>query len=210
MRCEGVRDPGRRRGHVTRDYGVTANDKAQKLIQKLMFATRRSCCWCVRARLARGARRRRRGRRHARRDAVRVLGLGLHDQPRVAVRADLLDRHPGRRRDRRRREHPPPHGARRQDAREAIPRAVDEVGGPTILATFTVIAALLPMAFVSGLMGPYMSPIPINASLGMLISLASRWCSRRGCRKPARKAERRRHAPAQASTAASSRCSRAA
>ena len=55
---------------------------------------------------------------------------------------------------------------------EAIPRAVDEVGGPTILATFTVIAALLPMAFVTGLMGPYMSPIPINASLGMLISLA--------------------------------------
>jgi len=54
---------------------------------------------------------------------------------------------------------------------EAIPRAVDEVGGPTILATLTVIAALLPMAFVSGLMGPYMSPIPINASLGMLISL---------------------------------------
>jgi multidrug efflux pump subunit AcrB len=55
---------------------------------------------------------------------------------------------------------------------EVIPLAVDEVGGPTILATFTVIAALLPMAFVSGLMGPYMSPIPINASMGMLISLA--------------------------------------
>ncbi len=54
---------------------------------------------------------------------------------------------------------------------EAIPLAVDEVGGPTILATFTVIAALLPMAFVTGLMGPYMSPIPINASMGMLISL---------------------------------------
>jgi multidrug efflux pump subunit AcrB len=49
---------------------------------------------------------------------------------------------------------------------------VDEVGGPTILATFTVIAALLPMAFVTGLMGPYMSPIPINASMGMFISLA--------------------------------------
>jgi len=60
-------------------------------------------------------------------------------------------------------------GAR--NLREAIPRAVDEVGGPTILATFTVIAALLPMAFVTGLMGPYMSPIPINASTGMLISL---------------------------------------
>ncbi|MDH5518373.1 MAG: efflux RND transporter permease subunit [Gammaproteobacteria bacterium] len=58
------------------------------------------------------------------------------------------------------------------DLVKAIPLAVDEVGGPTILATFTVIAALLPMAFVSGLMGPYMSPIPINASLGMLISLA--------------------------------------
>ncbi len=54
---------------------------------------------------------------------------------------------------------------------EVIPIAVDEVGGPTILATFTVIAALMPMAFVTGLMGPYMSPIPINASTGMLISL---------------------------------------
>lgn len=53
----------------------------------------------------------------------------------------------------------------------AIPVAVDEVGGPTILATMTVIAALLPMAFVTGLMGPYMSPIPINASFGMVISL---------------------------------------
>ncbi len=52
-----------------------------------------------------------------------------------------------------------------------IPKAVDEVGSSTILATFTVIAALLPMAFVSGLMGPYMSPIPINASSGMLLSL---------------------------------------
>lgn len=54
---------------------------------------------------------------------------------------------------------------------DVIPVAVDEVGGPTILATFTVIAALMPMAFVTGLMGPYMSPIPINASMGMLISL---------------------------------------
>ncbi len=54
---------------------------------------------------------------------------------------------------------------------DVIPLAVDEVGGPTILATFAVIAALLPMAFVSGLMGPYMSPIPINASIGMLLSL---------------------------------------
>ncbi|MDE2311243.1 MAG: efflux RND transporter permease subunit, partial [Betaproteobacteria bacterium] len=62
--------------------------------------------------------------------------------------------------------------ASHQSLSEIIPEAVDEVGSPTILATFTVIAALLPMAFVSGLMGPYMSPIPINASMGMLISLA--------------------------------------
>lgn len=54
---------------------------------------------------------------------------------------------------------------------DIIPEAVEEVGGPTILATFTVIAALMPMAFVTGLMGPYMSPIPINASMGMFISL---------------------------------------
>ena len=49
--------------------------------------------------------------------------------------------------------------------------AVDEVGNPTILATFAVIAALLPMAFVSGLMGPYMRPIPVGASAAMVISL---------------------------------------
>ncbi|MHC9063288.1 efflux RND transporter permease subunit [Nitrospira sp. CMX1] len=54
---------------------------------------------------------------------------------------------------------------------EASIRAVDEVGNPTILATFTVIAALLPMAFVSGLMGPYMRPIPVNASIAMFFSL---------------------------------------
>ena len=49
--------------------------------------------------------------------------------------------------------------------------AVDEVGNPTTLATWTVIAAILPMAFVGGLMGPYMRPIPIGASLAMLFSL---------------------------------------
>ena len=55
--------------------------------------------------------------------------------------------------------------------RKAI-EAVDEVGNPTILATFTVIAAILPMAFVRGMMGPYMRPIPVGASAAMLISLA--------------------------------------
>jgi multidrug efflux pump subunit AcrB len=57
------------------------------------------------------------------------------------------------------------------DPRHATVYATDEVGNPTILATFTVIAALLPLAFVSGLMGPYMRPIPVNASAAMLFSL---------------------------------------
>jgi multidrug efflux pump subunit AcrB len=52
-------------------------------------------------------------------------------------------------------------------------RAVDEVGNPTILATLTVVAAILPMAFVGGLMGPYMRPIPIGASAAMLFSMAA-------------------------------------
>ena len=55
---------------------------------------------------------------------------------------------------------------------QAAIEGVDEVGNPTILATFTVIAAILPMAFVSGMMGPYMRPIPIGASAAMLASLA--------------------------------------
>ncbi|MGK5087311.1 efflux RND transporter permease subunit [Bdellovibrionota bacterium FG-2] len=50
-------------------------------------------------------------------------------------------------------------------------RAVTEVGEPTILATFAVIASVLPMAFVRGLMGPYMRPIPVGASLAMILSL---------------------------------------
>jgi multidrug efflux pump subunit AcrB len=54
---------------------------------------------------------------------------------------------------------------------EIAVEAVDEVGNPTILATFAVIAAILPMAFVRGLMGPYMKPIPIGASSAMLFSL---------------------------------------
>ena len=55
----------------------------------------------------------------------------------------------------------------------SIVEAVDEVGNPTILATFTVIAAILPMAFVRGLMGPYMRPIPNGASAAMIFSLRS-------------------------------------
>ncbi len=60
-----------------------------------------------------------------------------------------------------------------KDGRSRIDAAVDavaEVGNPTIVATLTVVAALLPMLFVSGLMGPYMSPIPANASAAMIFS----------------------------------------
>ena len=60
----------------------------------------------------------------------------------------------------------------RRPLSEVAIEAVDEVGNPTILATFTVIAAILPMAFVRGLMGPYMRPIPVGASIAMLFSLA--------------------------------------
>ncbi len=64
------------------------------------------------------------------------------------------------------------HFAMRKKASLAIAiEALNEVGNPTILATFTVIAALLPMAFVRGLMGPYMRPMPVGASLAMIFSL---------------------------------------
>ncbi|AXA83344.1 multidrug transporter AcrB [Lysobacter oculi] len=158
---------------VTRDYGATASDKAQKLIQKLVFATA-SVVLLVLFAL---------GWREAivvgsavvltlavTLFASRVMGFTLNRVSLFAlifsigilvddaiVVVENIHRHMAR-------------GGK--SLREAIPPAVDEVGGPTILATFTVIAALMPMAFVSGLMGPYMRPIPINASVGMLLSLA--------------------------------------
>ena len=64
---------------------------------------------------------------------------------------------------------PQSHG---RPAAEIVVEAVNEVGNPTILATFAVIAAVLPMAFVGGLMGPYMRPIPIGSSAAMFFSLA--------------------------------------
>src|SRR6185436_17868038 len=60
---------------------------------------------------------------------------------------------------------------RRKGIVRTVLDAVDEVGNPTILATFAVIAAILPMGFVRGLMGPYMRPIPVGASAAMLFSL---------------------------------------
>ncbi len=158
---------------VTRDYGATASDKAQKLIQKLVFATA-SVVLLVLFAL---------GWREAivvgtaviltlavTLFASKVMGFTLNRVSLFAlifsigilvddaiVVVENIHRHMAR---------------DGKSLREAIPPAVDEVGGPTILATFTVIAALMPMAFVSGLMGPYMRPIPINASVGMLLSLA--------------------------------------
>ncbi len=71
-----------------------------------------------------------------------------------------------------------------RDTDRRVVEAVDEVGNPTLLATFAVIAAILPLAFVGGLMGPYMQPIPVGASLAMLFSLGvafaiSPWAARR-------------------------------
>ncbi len=62
-------------------------------------------------------------------------------------------------------------GAQQRTLAEVAVAAVDEVGNPTILATLTVIAAIVPMAFVGGLMGPYMRPIPIGASAAVIFSL---------------------------------------
>ena len=159
---------------VTRNYGETANDKAMKLIQKLIFATLSVVALVLLAL----------GRREAVIVGIAVLltlaatlfaswawGFTLNRVSLFALifsigilvdDAIVVVENIHRRRAL----------ASNQPLSEIIPGAVDEVGGPTILATLTVIAALLPMAFVSGLMGPYMSPIPINASMGMLISLA--------------------------------------
>ena len=108
-----------------------------------------------------------------------------HPEPHHPLRAHLLHRHPGGRRDRGGGERaPPPRSTpgRKQGLARTVLDAVDEVGNPTILATFAVIAAILPMAFVRGLMGPYMRPIPIGGSLAMLFSLASPSSSRPGRR----------------------------
>src|SRR5690554_2207740 len=156
---------------VTRDYGLTASDKARTLITKLVFATGSVVLLVL---LALG-----------RREAVvigsavvltlattlfaswamgftlnrvslfaLIFAIGILVDDAIVV-VENIHRHMAM-------------GGR--TLREAIPPAVDEVGGPTILATFTVIAALMPMAFVTGLMGPYMRPIPVNASVGMLLS----------------------------------------
>jgi multidrug efflux pump subunit AcrB len=158
---------------VTRDYGQTATDKAVKLIEKLVFATSSVvllvlfalgwreaivvgsaviltlaitlfASWAMGFTLNRVSL------------FALIFSIGILVDDAIVI-VENIHRHMTR---------------DGKSLREAIPPAVDEVGGPTILATFTVIAALMPMAFVSGLMGPYMRPIPINASVGMLLSLA--------------------------------------
>ena len=89
-------------------------------------------------------------------------------------------------------------GSRGRPLAEVAVEAVDEVGNPTILATFAVIGAILPMAFVRGLMGPYMRPIPVGASAAMLFSLivafvVSPWAALRLLRHYASAASRARH-----------------
>jgi len=157
----------------SRNYGITANDKAIKLIEKLIFAT-----LCVVGLVFFTL-----GRREAAIVGAAVVltltvtlfaswaygftlnrvslfalifSIGILVDDAIVV-VENIHRH--------QQLYP------NKNLSQIIPHAVDEVGGPTILATFTVIAALLPMAFVSGLMGPYMSPIPINASMGMILSL---------------------------------------
>jgi len=170
---EGVVIPAGVHVTVTRDYGQTATDKADKLIHKLIFATfsvvllvlltmgwREAivvgsavvitlaltlfASWAMGFTINRVSL------------FALIFSIGILVDDAIVV-VENIHRHMAL-------------GGR--TLREAIPAAVSEVGGPTILATFTVIAALLPMAFVSGLMGPYMRPIPINASAGMLLSLA--------------------------------------
>ena len=167
--------PGSVRVEVTRNYGETAGEKSSELIEHLLIATLSVIALILLAM----------GWRSAAVVAVAVpvtlsltllltflLGYTLNRVTLFAlifsigilvddaiVVVENVHRHL----------HLP--GPRRSFARSVI-EAVDEVGNPTILATFAVIAAILPMAFVRGLMGPYMRPIPVGASLAMLFSLA--------------------------------------
>ncbi len=89
-------------------------------------------------------------------------------------------------------------GSRGRSLSQVAVEAVDEVGNPTILATFAVIGAILPMAFVRGLMGPYMRPIPVGASAAMLFSLVvafvvSPWAALRLLRNYAGEGDRTTH-----------------
>jgi len=159
---------------ITRDYGATANEKANELVEHLLLAT---LSVTVLIALAMGW-------RSAAVVAIAVpvtlaltlfvyylfgytlnrvtlfaliFSIGILVDDAIVV-VENIERH---------------HRERPHEPLSVVAvHAVAEVGNPTILATFTVIAAILPMAFVRGLMGPYMRPIPAGASFAMLFSLA--------------------------------------
>jgi multidrug efflux pump subunit AcrB len=171
-RLEGTVIPDDLTVHITRDYGETANEKANELLFHLGLATLSivALVWVAI------------GWREAlvvlivipvtillTLFAARIMGYTLNRVSLFAlifsigilvddaiVVIENIARHWGMRDGRSR--------------REAAIDAVGEVGNPTIVATLTVVAALLPMLFVSGMMGPYMSPIPANASAAMVFS----------------------------------------
>ena len=157
---------------VTRDYGATANEKANELLLHLGIAT-----LSIVALIAFAV-----GRREAAVTAIvipvtilltlfasemlgytinrvslfaLIFSIGILVDDAIVV-VENISRHWAMR-----------------DGRDRVAAAIDavaEVGNPTVVATLTVVAALLPMLFVSGLMGPYMAPIPVNASAAMLFS----------------------------------------
>jgi len=156
----------------TRDYGFTANEKSNELIEHMLIATFAVVIFMALAL----------GRREGIVVAVAVpvtlaltlaasfffgytlnrvtlfaliFAIGILVDDAIVV-VENIHRH---------------YELRWSNPRLATVYAVDEVGNPTILATFTVIAALMPLAFVSGMMGPYMQPIPVNASAAMFFSL---------------------------------------
>ncbi|MES2846220.1 MAG: efflux RND transporter permease subunit [Pseudomonadota bacterium] len=171
-RLEGTVIPDDLTVHITRDYGETANEKANELLFHLALATLSivALVWVAI------------GWREAlvvlivipvtillTLFAARIMGYTLNRVSLFAlifsigilvddaiVVIENIARHWGMRDGRSR--------------RDAAIDAVGEVGNPTIVATLTVVAALLPMLFVSGMMGPYMSPIPANASAAMVFS----------------------------------------
>ncbi|HEX5633063.1 MAG TPA: efflux RND transporter permease subunit, partial [Gemmatimonadales bacterium] len=190
---QGTLIPADVRYTVTRNYGLTADDKAKSLMKKLVFATL-SVVVLVFAAL---------GRREAAIVGIAVVltlattlfaswawgftlnrvslfalifSIGILVDDAIVV-VENIHRHM----------HLP--GPRRSFVRVVLD-AVDEVGNPTILATVAVIAAILPMAFVRGLMGPYMRPIPVGASVAMVFSLViafvvSPWAALKVFRKEA-------------------------
>lgn len=169
---EGTLVPASMHVTVTRDYGETANEKANELLFHLGLATL-SIIALVMAAI---------GRREALVVAVvipvtilltlfaawvmgytlnrvslfaLIFSIGILVDDAIVV-IENIARHWGM--------------ADGRDRRTAAIEAVAEVGNPTIVATLTVVTALLPMLFVSGMMGPYMSPIPANASAAMIFS----------------------------------------